>query len=195
MSRADQHITPSAFTEVAAYYDHLMSTVPYGMWVAYYLLLLSQQDVHPKTILDVCCGTGTMCEMLDEEGFEMYGIDVSPGMIEQAKEKARKNNLPINYWCMDASSFELNTAYAFEQHMFDQQNLRPGAELRYKGSGEWDAESRLITVRMKFWHEGREFEEVHVQRAYEEAAIREMLRIAGFTEIHAYHSYSLDPPR
>src|SRR5579885_1815716 len=239
MSRADQHITPSAFTEVAAYYDHLMSTVPYGMWVAYYLLLLSQQDVHPKTILDVCCGTGTMCEMLDEEGFEMYGIDVSPGMIEQAKEKARKNNLPINYWCMDASSFELNrtfdaalsfydslnnitdptalqnafhrvaahlkpggswifdvnTAYAFEQHMFDQQNLRPGAELRYKWSGEWDAESRLITVRMKFWHEGREFEEVHVQRAYEEAAIREMLRIAGFTEIHAYHSYSLDPPR
>lgn len=224
---------------MAPYYDRLMSTVPYRMWVSYYLLLLSQQDVHPKTVLDVCCGTGTMCEMLQNEGFHMAGVDLSAGMIAEARRKAAKKKLPITYECMDASSFELNrtfeaafsfydslnniiepghlqaafhrvaahlpaggswifdlnTAYAFEQRMFDQQNLRPGSDLRYKWVGDWDPVRRLITVTMKFWYEGEEFEEVHVQRAYDEEQIREMLRVAGFTEIQSYNSYSLDPPR
>lgn len=216
-----------------------MSSVPYHMWVGYYLLLLSQQDVHPKTILDVCCGTGTMCEMLFEEGFQTAGLDLSPGMIEEAKRKAAAKQLPIEYWCMDASTFELNrrfdaalsfydslnniieperlqmafhriaqhlppggslifdlnAAYAFEQHMFDQQSLKPDAPLRYKWVGDWDPVARLITVHMKFWYKGEEFEETHVQRAYDEDMIREMLTIAGFVEIEAYHSYTLDPPR
>jgi ubiquinone/menaquinone biosynthesis C-methylase UbiE len=229
----------SAFGPVAPYYDHLMSTVPYQMWVGYYLLLLSQQDVHPKTILDVCCGTGNMCELLHAEGFTMAGVDLSAGMIEEAKRKAAEYLLPIDYWCMDASTFELNhtfdaalsfydslnnitephrlqmafnrvaahlpsggswifdmnSAYAFEQHMFDQQNLKPDAELRYKWVGEWDPARRLITVHMQFWHLGREFSETHIQRAYEEDDVREMLATAGFEDIHSYNSYTLDPPR
>lgn len=229
----------SSFSEVTPFYDQLMVTVPYRMWVGYYLLLLSQQEVHPKSILDVCCGTGNMCELLHEEGFEMTGFDLSAGMIHEAKRKAAEAGLPISYHCMDASSFELNrtfdaafsfydslnnivepprlqsafhrvaahippgaswifdlnTAYAFEQHMFDQQNLRPDADLRYKWVGDWDPMTRLITVHMRFWHEGREFEEVHVQRAYAEDEIRDMLEVAGFEQICCYNSYTLDPPR
>jgi ubiquinone/menaquinone biosynthesis C-methylase UbiE len=228
-----------AFGPVAPYYDDLMSTVPYRMWVAYYLLLLSQQDAHPKTILDVCCGTGNMCELLHDEGFTMSGVDLSPRMIEEAKRKAKENDLPIDYWCMDASNFELNrtfdaalsfydslnniidasalqkafhrvaahvkpggswifdmnTAYAFEQRMFDQQNLKPSADLRYKWIGDWDPASRIITVHMSFWDKEREFKETHVQRAYDEFQIREMLAKAGFTDVFSYHSYTLDPPR
>ncbi len=235
----DRSPDASSFSSVTPYYDSLMSSVPYQMWVGYYLLLLSQQDVHPKTILDVCCGTGTMCEMLQEEGFEMTGLDLSPGMIAEAKRKAIAKDSPIDYWCMDASAFELNrrfdaalsfydslnnitqphrlqmalkrvaehlqpggsfifdlnTAFAFEQHMFDQQSLKPEAPLRYKWVGDWDPATRLITVHMKFWHMGQEFEETHVQRAYDEETVREMLKIAGFENIEAYHSYTLDPPR
>jgi ubiquinone/menaquinone biosynthesis C-methylase UbiE len=229
----------TAFQHVAPYYDHLMSTVPYQMWVGYYLLLLSYQDVHPKTMLDVCCGTGNMCELLHAEGFELAGVDLSASMIREAKRKAAEYFLPIEYECMDASTFELNrtfdaafsfydslnnitdparlqmafhrvaahlkpggsfifdlnTAYAFEQHMFDQQNLKPGAELRYKWVGDWDPTTRIISVQMKFWHEGKEFDEVHVQRAYELDEIREMLENAGFQDIHSYNSYTLDPVR
>lgn len=235
----DQSPEASSFSAVTPYYDHLMSSVPYQMWVGYYLLLLSQQDVHPRTILDVCCGTGTMCEMLLDEGFQTAGLDLSPGMIAEAKRKALVKGLPIEYWCMDASTFELNrrfdaalsfydslnnitqphrlqmafhrvaehlppggsfifdlnTAYAFDQHMFDQQSLKPDAELRYKWVGDWDPVARLITVHMKFWHKGEEFEETHVQRAYDEEAVREMLATAGFESVEAYHSYTLDPPR
>lgn len=226
----------TSFGPVAPYYDELMAGVPYRMWVGYYFLLLAQQDKHPDTILDVCCGTGTMTEMLHREGFKMSGIDLSAPMIEEARRKAAKRNLPIRYECMDASTFELgetydaalsffdslnnitdpdrfqmaltqvgkhlkpggsfifdlNTAYAFEEKMFNQKKLHPRAKLRYDWHGDWDPAARQITVKMEFWHEGEKFEEVHVQRAYEEDEVREMLRKAGFFDIKAYNSYTLD---
>lgn len=229
----------SSFTRVAPYYDQLMSTVPYQMWVGYYLLLLSHQDAHPKTMLDVCCGTGNMCELLYEEGFQMFGVDIAPGMIHEARRKAEAQALPIEYECMDASTFELNrtfdaafsfydslnnitdparlqmafhrvaehlkpggswifdvnTAYAFEQHMFDQQHLKPGQDLQYKWIGDYDPESKIIRVSMKFWDGDKEFEELHVQRAYDQDEIRSMLQNADFEDIKVYNSYSLDPPR
>jgi ubiquinone/menaquinone biosynthesis C-methylase UbiE len=228
-----------SFASVTPYYDELMKHVPYRMWVGYYLLLLSQQGVKPKRILDICCGTGTMTEMMVEEGFQMAGFDLAPGMIAEARRKATQNGLDIRYEVFDAAEaqmrqtfeaaysffdslnniteksrlqmafhrayehlepggsfiFDLNMAYAFEQRMFDQQLLRPLAKLRYKWTGDYDPQTRLIRVDMKFWYGKEEFSELHVQRAYELEEIREMLAIAGFIEIRPYHSYTLDPPR
>jgi SAM-dependent methyltransferase len=229
----------SSFGPVAPFYDELMQTVPYRMWVSYYLLLLAHQNVHPKTMLDVCCGTGTLCELLTEEGFRLSGFDLSPGMIERAKAKAKAKGLDIRYEVMSASSFDmgerfdaafsffdslnyiidpdelqkamhrvaahlpsggsfifdLNTAYAFEQKMFNQQQIKDKSRIRYKWTGDWNPATRLIEVRMQFWKGEAEFEEVHVQRAYADAEIRHMLASAGFHEIKAFHSYTLNPPR
>ena len=228
-----------SFGPVAPYYDELMRAVPYRMWVSYYLLLLSMQQVQPKKILDICCGTGTMCEMLQDEGREMAGFDLAPGMIAIAKRKAAKKKLPIPYHVADATNFDLgetydgalsffdslnnildadalangfkcmakhlkpggslifdlNMAYAFEASLFDQEQMRKNAKLRYQWFGDWDPEARIITVNMTFWYKGDEFHEVHRQRAYDTDEIFEMLEDAGFEELRAYHSYTLDPPR
>lgn len=228
-----------SFGPVAPYYDELMRPVPYRMWVSYYLLLLAHQQYKPRTMLDVCCGTGTMCELLTDEGFVLNGFDISPGMIEVARRKAVDKGLEIRYEVFDAAEadmgqtydaaysffdslnnildperlqmafhrvyehlnpggsfiFDLNTAYAFEQRMFDQTNLRPNAKLRYKWVGDWDPDTRIITVDMKFWRGEQEFSEVHTQRAYTEEDVRGMLAEAGFAEVHVFHSYTLNPPR
>jgi ubiquinone/menaquinone biosynthesis C-methylase UbiE len=209
------------------------------MWVGYYLLLLAHQSVRPRRVLDLCCGTGTMCELLTEEKFVMAGVDLSAPMIEAARKKAKKKKLDIRYEVGDASTFDmgetyeavfsffdslnnitdperfrmaierayahiepggsfifdLNTAYAFEAQLFDQQNLRKTSKLRYQWHGDWNPETQLITVNMKFWYGGAEFDEVHVQRAYPHEDILEMLEDVGFREIKAYHSYTLNPPR
>jgi ubiquinone/menaquinone biosynthesis C-methylase UbiE len=227
------------FGPVAPYYDELMRMVPYNMWVSYYLLLLSNQEVHPKHILDVCCGTGTMCEMLVRDGFQVSGLDLSPGMIDAARRKAKRRKLDIDYHVADASNFDLgqkfggclsffdslnnildpsglqkaftcvanhleeggswifdlNTAYAFEEHLFDQENMRQNAKMRYKWQGNWDPDTRIITVDMIFWRDGERFTETHRQRAYDTEEVTEMLVQAGFGEIRAFHSYTLDPPR
>lgn len=227
------------FDPIAPFYDELMRTVPYRMWVDYYHLLLAHVGARPKKVLDVCCGTGTIAEMLCEEGFEIAGIDVSKPMIREARKKALEKGLPIRYECADAAAFDLgerfegafsffdslnyifepqllqaaikrvaahlesgstfvfdlNTAYAFEQKLFDQAQLRPQAKLRYDWTGHWDPVTRIIRVEMKFWWGNKGYEETHMQRAYSDSEVREMLAAAGFFDVQAFHSYTLDRPR
>ncbi len=229
----------ASFGPVAEHYDQLMRVVPYRMWVSYYLLLLSQQGVRPKRLLDVCCGTGTMAELLADEGFEVAGFDLSAQMVEQAREKAKLRLRAMRYEVMDAASFDLgeqydaaysffdslnyitdpaalqsafhriaahlppggslvfdlNTQYAFESRLFDQKDLKPRSLVRYEWKGEWDPESRLIRVFMRFWTAEGEFTETHVQRAYSDDEVRGMLDAAGFEDVQCYHSYTLDRPR
>ena len=229
----------ASFGPIAPFYDELMRSVPYRMWTGYYLLLLSQQGVKPERILDVCCGTGTVAEMLTREGFQLTGVDLSAPMIEEARRKAKRKKLAIRYECQDASEmdlgerfdaaysffdslnyitnperlrlairrvarhlepggsfiFDLNTAYAFEAKLFDQCQLNVRAKLRYDWRGNWDPATRLIRVDMDFWKEDQTYHEEHWQRAHSDDEIRQWLSEAGFAEIRAYHSYTLDKPR
>lgn len=91
--------------------------------------------------------------------------------------------------------FDLNTAYAFESSLFDQQDLRSKAKVRYQWTGEYDPDTRIIHVYMSFWVEGERFQETHVQRAHRHDEVLEALADAGFVEIRCFHSYTLDPPR
>src|SRR5690606_19414876 len=61
--------------------------------------------------------------------------------------------------------FDVNTAYAFENKMFDQQDLRKRALIKYDWKGDYDPIKRLIKVDMKFWRDEVEIHETHVQRA------------------------------
>ena len=231
--------THQSFTKVAEFYDDLMRPVPYRMWVSYYLLLLSMQEVKPKSMLDMCCGTGTMSEFMTREGFEVEGFDLSPDMIEMARSKAEKKKLSIRYEVADAATvemerqydsvfsffdsfnnitdkeqlqsafasayrhlvpggsfiFDMNTAYAFEEKLFNQQDLAKTSKVRYRWRGEWNPETRLIEVTMKFWAGDQVFEEIHNQRAYGLEETVDMLMEAGFKDIRFFHSYTLQPPR
>ena len=240
MARSEaKNIEADSFTKVAEFYDELMKPVPYRMWVSYYLLLLSMQEVKPKTMLDMCCGTGTMSELMFREGFEVEGFDLSADMIEQARLKAIKKKMPIRYEVADAATvdmgrqydavfsffdsfnnitdphqlqnafhsaykhlvpggsfiFDMNTAYAFQAKLFNQQDLSKTSKIRYRWRGEWDPKARLIHVVMKFWVGDQVFEEIHIQRAYELEEIMDMLIEAGFKDIKYFHSYTLQPPR
>ncbi len=229
----------NSFGPIAPHYDLLMANVPYDMWVGYYRLLLSSLELDPDTLLDVCCGTGTVAEFLMDAGYEVTGFDISAGMIEAARGKAAAKKLPISYTVDDATTFDLgktfegaysffdslnyitdpvdlrkalhrvsahlepggsfcfdlNTAYAFEAQLFDQEELRSKAPIRYLWKGEYDPGTRLIEVQMSFWRGQEELKEVHHQRAHPIEEVKEGLMDAGFDEIHVYDSYTLDPPR
>lgn len=232
-------MSTTAFGPVATYYDLLMSKVPYDMWVDYYRLLLSSHGQNPGRFLDVCCGTGTVAELLALLDKQVVGIDNSPAMIERARENASRRGLSIRYEVADARDFrladsfeaaysffdslnyivtadglfqaiqtvadhllpggsfifDLNTAHAFESRMFDQQDLRRRASLRYKWVGDYDPGTRLIRVTMDFWAGEEHFQEIHIQRAHEEREVIEMLLDAGLQSVATYNSYTLDPVR
>lgn len=229
----------SSFGPVAPHYDVLMANVPYDMWAGYYRLLLTREGLDPDELLDVCCGTGTVAELMVAAGYEVWGFDLSAGMVEVARRKSEEKGLGIEYRVADARDFDfgrtfdgaysffdslnyiadlegmrsavrrvgahleeggsfvfdVNTAYAFEEKMFDQEDQRKRALIRYRWSGDYDPGSRMIRVRMEFERGGEVFSEEHVQRAHSDAEIREALAEAGFRHVRSYESYTLDGPR
>ena len=46
---------------------------------------LSQRSLHPRTALDLACGTGVLCRILKAQGIESRGMDFSEGMIAIAR--------------------------------------------------------------------------------------------------------------
>lgn len=47
---------------------------------------LDQQGIKPKTSMDLACGTGVLCRILQDNGIEASGMDFSSGMIDIARE-------------------------------------------------------------------------------------------------------------
>ena len=50
------------------------------------LLWLDRRGLSPRRTLDLACGTGVLCRLLEEAGVESWGMDLSEGMIAVARE-------------------------------------------------------------------------------------------------------------
>ena len=50
------------------------------------LLWMNQHHVSVNRCLDLACGTGVLCGLLSEHGYDASGMDFSQGMIRIAKE-------------------------------------------------------------------------------------------------------------
>ena len=60
-------------------------------------------------VLEVGCGTGRITIPLAQNQVEITGLDVVPGMIRRAKQKA--NDLPIHWVIDDSRSFHLEQSF------------------------------------------------------------------------------------
>ncbi len=49
---------------------------------------LSQHKITVKNALDLACGTGVLCELLQKNGIDASGMDFSEGMIQIARERS-----------------------------------------------------------------------------------------------------------
>mgnify|MGYP002792462474 FL=1 len=96
-----------AYTSFAAVYDTFMDNIPYEEWGVYLKSLLKEYDVKNGLVLDLGCGTGTMTEILAEDGYDMIGIDNSEDMLEIAMEKKVESGHDILYLLQDMREFEL----------------------------------------------------------------------------------------
>lgn len=58
-------------------------------------------------LLDVACGTGTLCELMAEKGYDVIGTDVSQEMLSVALDKKYDSGLPIQYLCQDMRKIDM----------------------------------------------------------------------------------------
>jgi len=98
-----------AYGPLAQWYDSLTADVPYAELADFYENLLHREGKGNLTLLDLCCGTGTLTLMLAARGHEMIGVDASAEMLAVAAEKAGQGHYaaaPL-FLCQEAAELDL----------------------------------------------------------------------------------------
>ncbi|MBO4901351.1 MAG: class I SAM-dependent methyltransferase [Lachnospiraceae bacterium] len=96
-----------AYTGFAQLYDELMDNVPYAEWAAFVRDILCSYGIGDGLVLDLCCGTGTLTELLADAGYDMIGVDNAEDMLSVAMEKRDESGHDILYLLQDMRAFEL----------------------------------------------------------------------------------------
>ncbi len=77
----------TVFNHYAAYYDLLYRDKDYVGEAAFVAALLKKHAPAARRILELGCGTGRHAILLAERGYEVCGIDQSPGMLSSAGQR------------------------------------------------------------------------------------------------------------
>ena len=96
-----------AYGPLAAWYDKLTLDVPYDEFLRFYEREFNADGGEFHTILDLCCGTGTLTWLMAEHGYEMIGADASADMLTEASGKAAEVKIPPLFVCQDAAEIDL----------------------------------------------------------------------------------------
>lgn len=94
------------YEDFAPIYDALID-VDYDAWVDGYERLFTAYGKKPCMVLDLACGSGEVAIRLSARGYDMTAIDLSPDMLNLAREKAAEKELDILFLEQDMTSFEL----------------------------------------------------------------------------------------
>lgn len=86
-----------AYKALAESYDRLTNDVDYGAVVAFYRQILDAEGLHPRTAVDLACGTGSVTKLLAEEGIATIGVDLSEDMLTQAQQKTTAMEHPPRF--------------------------------------------------------------------------------------------------
>ncbi|KNY27344.1 class I SAM-dependent DNA methyltransferase [Pseudobacteroides cellulosolvens] len=84
-----------------------MYDVDYNKWSDYIEAIFKKYECKPSLMVDLGCGTGSVCINLSKRGYEMIGVDMSCEMLSCAAEKSKENGLDILYLNQDITEFEL----------------------------------------------------------------------------------------
>ncbi len=91
-----------AFAEV---YDRLTENVDYESIAVFIERIINQRKPDCPLVLDLACGTGSLCVELSRRGFDMIAVDESADMLSAAREKMP--NSGILFLCQPMEELDL----------------------------------------------------------------------------------------
>lgn len=87
----------NAYHNLAKSYDVLTRDVDYESTVAFYNEILKKHGLHPRTAVDLACGTGSVAMLLCKQGLQVTAVDMSEEMLCMAWEKAQQLENPPTF--------------------------------------------------------------------------------------------------
>jgi SAM-dependent methyltransferase len=94
--------------ELARLYDEFYATKPYAEEARCVSERLTAAGVPPKgRVLDLACGTGSHALELAALGYEVVGVDIAEGMLEEAQKKASARDVTVEFLCQDLRQLDV----------------------------------------------------------------------------------------
>ena len=87
----------NAYISLAQSYDRLTNDVDYAAVVEFYERILEKAGLHPRTAVDLACGTGSVALLLAEKGLAVTAVDLSEDMLCVASQKAMEAGLLVRF--------------------------------------------------------------------------------------------------
>ncbi len=97
----------NAYQNLAKSYDRLTNDVDYEATFAFYREILNREGLHPRTAVDLACGTGSVTAILAREGFDTIGVDMSEEMLTEAFMKVSDMENPPRFVCQKLQELHL----------------------------------------------------------------------------------------
>jgi ubiquinone/menaquinone biosynthesis C-methylase UbiE len=93
-----------------------------GLWLSEHYLISkyfnqNNTPIDEINVLDIGCGCGRTTIPLKLQGYDVTGIDISPDMLERAKQISQEHKLNIDFTVMDATNLTFPDEY-FDNALF-----------------------------------------------------------------------------
>ncbi len=112
-----------AYTVLAEIYDSVMQEVDYDTWSDYIDDLIMLHHHEAEDLLELACGTGTMAISMEKLGYyNVMATDISPYMVQKAREKAKKYNSDVIFKPLDFLNIDLEEKFDVAFMVFDSLN-------------------------------------------------------------------------
>lgn len=109
----------NAYDKFSYYYDDVMASLRYEWWLDFIKPYVKPSD----RILDLACGSGTFAILLSLSGYQAEGLDLSPSIIDLARQKAKINHLTIPFYVQDMTTFSIDQTFDCITCFFDSVNF------------------------------------------------------------------------
>ncbi|MCQ2557724.1 MAG: class I SAM-dependent methyltransferase [Oscillospiraceae bacterium] len=119
----------TSYGPLAPWYDKLTKDVPYASFADFYEKQFQATEGSFQMLLDLCCGTGTLTQLMAQRGYEMIAVDMSPDMLMSASAKDYSGVIPPLFLCQDARELDLYGTVDACYCSLDGFNYIPGEDL------------------------------------------------------------------
>ena len=97
----------ACYGSLAQWYDQFTRDVDYNSFADFYEVEFDRCGGQFHLLLDLCCGTGSLCSIMGSRGYEMIAVDASAEMLMQAQEKCFELSPAPLFLCQDAAELDL----------------------------------------------------------------------------------------